>query len=128
MDFEALIIYYVWSLLAFFFFLSFFAKQYNKCASLRFLLAVWNCFICIPCISSPSKKAERASRMSEASKQLQAYMTTPLVDPPVHPSLFTVAFSFPSTQLYCEFLVVYLLSQMQGMKFDLNSHFQLDKL
>lgn len=112
----------------FFFFLSFFAKQYNKCASLRFLLAVWNCFICIPCISSPSKKAERASRMSEASKQLQAYMTTPLVDPPVHPSLFTVAFSFPSTQLYCEFLVVYLLSQMQGMKFDLNSHFQLDKL
>lgn len=73
----------------------FFAKQYNKCASLRFLLAVWNCFICTPCISSPSKKAEGASRMSEASKQLQAYMTTPLVDPPAPPPLFTVAFSFP---------------------------------
>lgn len=34
--------------------------------------------------------------MSEASKQLQAYMTTPLVDPPAPPPpLFTVAFSFP---------------------------------
>lgn len=59
--------------------------------------------------------------MSEASKQLQAYMTTPLVDPPAHPPLFTVAFSFPSTQLYCGFLVVYSLSQTQGMKFNLNS-------
>lgn len=60
--------------------------------------------------------------MSKASKQLQAYMTTPLVDPPAHPSLFPVAFSFLFTHLYCGFLEVYLLSQMQGMKFDLNSH------
>lgn len=100
----------------------FFAQQCNKCALLCFLLAVWNCFICTPCINSPSKKAEEASRMSEASKQLQAYMTTPLVDPPAHPSLFPVAFSFPFTHLYCGFLVVYLFPQMQGRKFDLNSH------
>lgn len=100
----------------------FFTKQYKKCASLCFLLAVWNSFICTPCISSPSKKAEEASRMNEASKQLQLYMTTPLVDPPAHPPLFTVAFILPFTQLYCWFLVVYWLSQMQGTTFDLNSH------
>lgn len=100
----------------------FFTKQYKKCASLCFLLAVWSSFICTPCISSPSKKAEEASRMNEASKQLQLYMITPLVDPPAHPPLFTVAFILPFTQLYCWFLVVYWLSQMQGTKFDLNSH------